>query len=101
MPHDTTARAQVGKGSYGVVNRATWRGADVAVKRFLNQSLEEGRMLEFRAEVALLSTLRHPNTTAFIGTHHTTHTTRHTTHTHTTHDHTTHTTAHDNDETND
>jgi serine/threonine protein kinase len=79
----------VGKGSYGVVNRATWRGADVAVKRFLNQSLEEGRMLEFRAEVALLSTLRHPNTAVFIGTHHTTHT--HTT-AHTTH--TTHTTAH-------
>ncbi len=75
----------MGKGSYGVVNRATWRGADVAVKRFLNQSLEEGRMLEFRAEVALLSTLRHPNTTAFIGT------TRHDTHTHT---HTTHTRTH-------
>jgi hypothetical protein len=40
----------------------------VAVKRFLNQSLEENRMLEFRAEVAILSALRHRNVALFIGT---------------------------------
>jgi hypothetical protein len=59
---------QVGLGSYGVVYRGKWKGVDVAVKRFIKQKLEERRMLEFRAEMAFLSELHHPNIVLFIGT---------------------------------
>jgi serine/threonine protein kinase len=55
-------------GSYGVVWRGKWKGVDVAVKRFIKQKLEERRMLEFRAEMAFLAELHHPNIVLFIGT---------------------------------
>ncbi len=58
---------QVGLGSYGVVFRGKWKGVDVAVKRFIKQKLDERRMLEFRAEMAFLSELHHPNIVLFIG----------------------------------
>jgi len=58
---------QIGVGSYGVVYRAKWKGVDVAVKKFMKQKLPEKRMLEFRAEVASLSELHHPNIIMFIG----------------------------------
>jgi hypothetical protein len=59
---------QVGLGSYGLVHRGRWRGVEVAVKRFITQKLDERRMLEFRAEMAFLSELHHPNIVLFIGT---------------------------------
>jgi serine/threonine protein kinase len=58
----------LGLGSYGVVYRGKWKGVDVAVKRFIQQKLDERRMLEFRAEMAFLSELHHPNIVLFIGT---------------------------------
>jgi serine/threonine protein kinase len=58
---------QVGMGSYGVVHRGQWKGVEVAVKRFIKQKLDERRMLEFRAEIAFLSELHHPNVVLFIG----------------------------------
>jgi tRNA A-37 threonylcarbamoyl transferase component Bud32 len=39
----------------------------VAVKRFIKQKLTERRVLEFRAEMAFLSELHHPNVVVFIG----------------------------------
>ena len=58
---------QIGLGSYGVVFRGKWKGVDIAVKRFIKQKLDERRMLEFRAEMAFLSELHHPNIVLFIG----------------------------------
>ncbi len=58
---------QIGQGSYGVVYRGKWKGVDIAVKRFINQKLDERSMLEFRAEMAFLSELHHPNIVLFIG----------------------------------
>jgi serine/threonine protein kinase len=58
---------QVGTGTYGVVFRGKWKGVDVAVKRIIKQTLDERTMLEFRAEMAFLSELRHPNIVLFIG----------------------------------
>jgi serine/threonine protein kinase len=55
-------------GSYGIVFQGRWKGVDVAVKRFIKQRLDERHMLEFRAEMALLSELHHPNIVLFIGT---------------------------------
>lgn len=54
-------------GSYGVVYRGVWKGVDVAVKRFIKQKLDERHLLEFRAEMAFLSELHHPNIVLFIG----------------------------------
>jgi serine/threonine protein kinase len=59
---------KVGLGSYGVVFKGKWKGVDVAVKRFIKQQLDERRLLEFRAEMAFLSELHHPNVVLFIGT---------------------------------
>jgi serine/threonine protein kinase len=56
------------------VLRGKWKGVEVAVKRFIKQKLDERRMLEFRAEMAFLSELHHPNIVLFIGTHRTLHT---------------------------
>jgi hypothetical protein len=50
-----------------MVYRGKWKGIDVAVKRFIKQQLEERSMLEFRAEMAFLSQLHHPNIVLFIG----------------------------------
>jgi len=58
---------QIGTGSYGIVYRGVWKGVDVAIKRFIKQKLDERHLLEFRAEVACLSELRHPNIVLFIG----------------------------------
>jgi serine/threonine protein kinase len=58
---------QIGAGSYGMVYRGKWKGVEVAVKRFIKQKLDERRMLEFRAEMAFLSELHHPNIVLFIG----------------------------------
>jgi hypothetical protein len=58
---------QVGMGSYGLVFHGKWKGIDVAVKRFIKQKLTERRLLEFRAEMAFLSELTHPNIVLFIG----------------------------------
>ncbi|KAL6047965.1 Serine/threonine protein kinase, catalytic domain containing protein, variant 2 [Balamuthia mandrillaris] len=58
---------QIGVGSYGIVYKAKWKGVDVAVKKFIKQKLSEKRMLEFRAEMAFLSELHHPNIVLFIG----------------------------------
>lgn len=66
---DLHLEEKVGMGSYGMVYRARWKGINVAVKRFVRQKLDERLMLEFRAEVALLSELHHPNIVLFIGTH--------------------------------
>ncbi len=58
---------QVGLGSYGVVYKGKWKGVDIAVKRFIKQKLDERSLLEFRAEMAFLSELHHPNIVLFIG----------------------------------
>eukprot|EP01087_Luapelamoeba_hula_P013242 TRINITY_DN3788_c0_g2_i1.p1 TRINITY_DN3788_c0_g2~~TRINITY_DN3788_c0_g2_i1.p1 ORF type:complete len:1605 (+),score=191.21 TRINITY_DN3788_c0_g2_i1:33-4847(+) len=65
--NDLKLGKQVGIGSYGVVYHARWRGVDVAVKRFVKQKLSERHMLDFRAEVAFLSEMHHPNIVLFIG----------------------------------
>ncbi|XP_072971227.1 serine/threonine-protein kinase VIK-like [Typha angustifolia] len=58
----------IGKGSFGEILKAYWRGTPVAVKRIL-QSLSNDRLVtqDFRHEVNLLVKLRHPNIVQFLG----------------------------------
>ncbi|KAL4361607.1 hypothetical protein GQ457_04G010950 [Hibiscus cannabinus] len=58
----------IGKGSFGEILKATWRGTPVAVKRIL-PSLSDDRLViqDFRHEVNLLVKLRHPNVVQFLG----------------------------------
>ncbi|BBI30152.1 Ser/Thr protein kinase [Acanthamoeba castellanii medusavirus] len=66
-PLDISMGEQLGVGSYGIVHKGKWKGVDVAVKRFINQRLNERALLDFRTEIAFLSGLHHPNIVLFIG----------------------------------
>ncbi|KAM7464486.1 hypothetical protein LguiA_032607 [Lonicera macranthoides] len=58
----------IGKGSFGEIVKACWRGTPVAVKRIL-PNLSDDRLViqDFRHEVNLLVKLRHPNIVQFLG----------------------------------
>jgi hypothetical protein len=67
-PHDVTLGPRIGIGSYGEVYKGTWRGTEVAVKRFIEQqNLSPQLVQEFRDEVAMMARLRHPNIVLFLG----------------------------------
>jgi tRNA A-37 threonylcarbamoyl transferase component Bud32 len=67
-PHEVTLGPRIGIGSYGEVYKGTWRGTEVAVKRFLEQQdLSPQLVQEFRDEVAMMARLRHPNIVLFLG----------------------------------
>jgi len=65
----------IGGGSFGKVFRATWRGTAVAVKILRYpppggtpaQGKDDPLLRDFRAEVSMLSRLRHPNICLFMG----------------------------------
>ncbi|OAY59451.1 integrin-linked protein kinase 1 [Manihot esculenta] len=65
---DFSNSAIIGKGSFGQILKAYWRGTPVAVKRIL-PSLSDDRLVvqDFRHEVNLLVKLRHPNIVQFLG----------------------------------
>jgi tRNA A-37 threonylcarbamoyl transferase component Bud32 len=58
----------IGKGSFGEIRKASWRGTPVAVKT-IRPSLSKDRMVvkDFRHEVELLVKIRHPNIVQFLG----------------------------------
>lgn len=59
----------IGEGSFGVVHKATFRGAQVAVKmmRSVFVELTERDIEEFRKEAYVMSRLRHPNIVLVMG----------------------------------
>ncbi|CAI0391019.1 unnamed protein product [Linum tenue] len=65
---DFSNSSMIGKGSFGEILKAYWRGTPVAVKRIL-PSLSDDRLViqDFRHEVNLLVKLRHPNIVQFLG----------------------------------
>ncbi|KAL0909159.1 hypothetical protein M5K25_020002 [Dendrobium thyrsiflorum] len=65
---DFSASSVIGKGSFGEILKAFWRGTPVAVKRIL-PALSDDRLViqDFRHEVKLLVKLRHPNIVQFLG----------------------------------
>ncbi|OEL31334.1 Serine/threonine-protein kinase STY17 [Dichanthelium oligosanthes] len=65
---DFTKAVVIGKGSFGEILKANWRGTPIAVKRIL-PSLSDDRLViqDFKHEVKLLIKLRHPNIVQFLG----------------------------------
>ncbi|PRP74673.1 adhesin-like protein [Planoprotostelium fungivorum] len=60
---------EIGYGGFGVVYSGEWRGAKVAIKQLLSQTVSREQLEEFIKEVSLLQSLRpHPNLVMFIGT---------------------------------
>lgn len=67
-PESISWSSFLGRGAYGEVHRATWRGTLVAVKRILTTGpLDPETLADFAGEAALLSELRHPNVVLFMG----------------------------------
>lgn len=71
IPYDQlTMHEQIGKGAFGEIFRATYRGRDVAVKIMVGASQEGARQKafnEFRREVHVMSGMRHPNLVNMVG----------------------------------
>ena len=57
----------IGQGAFGRVYKARWHGSAVAVKMLICQTLKDDVVVDFRAEVSVLSALRHPNILLFMG----------------------------------
>eukprot|EP01128_Nolandella_sp_AFSM9_P010772 TRINITY_DN7496_c0_g1_i1.p1 TRINITY_DN7496_c0_g1~~TRINITY_DN7496_c0_g1_i1.p1 ORF type:complete len:493 (-),score=71.45 TRINITY_DN7496_c0_g1_i1:286-1764(-) len=57
----------LGVGSFGKVIRGKCRGKDVAIKMLHKTTLDEKTLVSFKKEVAIMSTLFHPNICLFMG----------------------------------
>jgi serine/threonine protein kinase len=66
---ELTIEGKVGEGSFGVVHKASFRGAQVAVKQMRSMFLEitNKEIEEFRKEAYMMSRLRHPNIVLVMG----------------------------------
>ena len=61
---------EIGRGTFGVVHKATWLGTDVAVKVFKLRNLRKmqaSSMQTIQNEINIHNDLRHPNIVQFLG----------------------------------
>ena len=67
-PSELAVHELLGRGSFGEVSRATWRGTPVAVKRVRRHRARQARELRaFQEEAAMMLSLRHPNVVLLLG----------------------------------
>ncbi|KAJ5066257.1 hypothetical protein M0811_03590 [Anaeramoeba ignava] len=59
-------KEEIGKGSFGKVFRAIWRGKEVAVKQIFEEYHVGKYLSEFKREALILSRMRHPNIVLFM-----------------------------------
>eukprot|EP00698_Gefionella_okellyi_P004995 TRINITY_DN1459_c0_g2_i1.p1 TRINITY_DN1459_c0_g2~~TRINITY_DN1459_c0_g2_i1.p1 ORF type:complete len:1033 (-),score=276.64 TRINITY_DN1459_c0_g2_i1:175-2817(-) len=57
----------LGTGGFGEVFEGDWRGTQVAVKVLSQARMSPRELTDFRAEVIMMSKLRHPNIVQFLG----------------------------------
>lgn len=60
-------QSKVGDGAFGEVFRGRLWGTDVAIKKLKSEQLTPQILQELKQEIAILSTLRHPNVLLYIG----------------------------------
>ncbi|GAM17330.1 hypothetical protein SAMD00019534_005050 [Acytostelium subglobosum LB1] len=65
-PEEIQTESILGDGSFGTVYKGRCRQKDVAVKVMLKQ-VDEKTLKDFRKEVAIMSTIFHPNIVLFLG----------------------------------
>ncbi|KZV37293.1 kinase family protein [Dorcoceras hygrometricum] len=58
---------RIGIGSYGEVYRAEWNGTEVAVKKFMKQDISGDALAQFKCEIEIMLSLRHPNVVLLMG----------------------------------
>jgi serine/threonine protein kinase len=66
-PKDVTKIASIGKGAFGEVFKGTLHGQEVAIKQLFKDDVGEEALDEFRKEVSIMITLRHPNICLMMG----------------------------------
>eukprot|EP00002_Diphylleia_rotans_P040600 TRINITY_DN9669_c0_g1_i2.p1 TRINITY_DN9669_c0_g1~~TRINITY_DN9669_c0_g1_i2.p1 ORF type:complete len:1419 (-),score=212.66 TRINITY_DN9669_c0_g1_i2:308-4564(-) len=57
----------IGQGTFGEVFKGDYRGAEVAIKRLLEEDISSNALEEFKKEVSVIVQLRHPNIVLFMG----------------------------------
>lgn len=57
----------LGHGAFGEVRSGTWCGVDVAIKQILSSNTREDVIQSLLREMAVVSTLRHPNIVSYFG----------------------------------
>eukprot|EP01119_Soliformovum_irregulare_P001961 TRINITY_DN1191_c0_g1_i3.p1 TRINITY_DN1191_c0_g1~~TRINITY_DN1191_c0_g1_i3.p1 ORF type:complete len:422 (+),score=108.72 TRINITY_DN1191_c0_g1_i3:192-1268(+) len=60
-------KKKLGSGCFGIVYTAKWRGLRVACKKLSKTPITKDVLEDFRNEVAILGSLRHPNLLLFMG----------------------------------
>lgn len=58
---------KVGRGSFGDIYKAEWRGTEVAVKKIPFNSLNEDLVQEMLNEARIMESIRHPNVLSLMG----------------------------------
>eukprot|EP01121_Diplochlamys_sp_Union-15-3_P019357 TRINITY_DN7282_c0_g1_i2.p1 TRINITY_DN7282_c0_g1~~TRINITY_DN7282_c0_g1_i2.p1 ORF type:complete len:674 (-),score=78.95 TRINITY_DN7282_c0_g1_i2:61-1956(-) len=60
-------QTRIGRGNFGEVFKADWKGTVVAVKRLPSNKFTQQSLLEFAREALMMKSLRHPNILQFLG----------------------------------
>lgn len=67
-PSELDVEKEIGRGAFGAVFKAKWRGKDVAVKKVHPEEFTESNLEEFAKEVKVMQNLRpHPNVVGLLG----------------------------------
>ncbi|BCS82726.1 putative serine/threonine-protein kinase [Cotonvirus japonicus] len=56
----------IGNGGFGTVNKALWKGTEVAVKTITAENISKEMERNFKEEVRITTSLRHPNVVLFM-----------------------------------
>jgi len=67
LPTELDYGSKIGKGQYGTVYVGKCRGIQVAIKKLNEQNLDAETIEDFRKEVNILRSIRHPNLLLFMG----------------------------------
>jgi serine/threonine protein kinase len=57
---------QIGIGAFGRVHKALWKGTEVAVKIMASETVSRDMERNFKEEVRVMTSLRHPNVVLFM-----------------------------------